>query len=69
MFIHRDLLKNDAVFYVPEVIKDLSSKEVLTTELVSGVTLDKLESFDQETRNVVSNLPKPTFNDQSGPFF
>ena len=50
----REFLKDDPIFYVPEVIKELSSKEVLTTELVSGVTLDKLETADQETRDMVS---------------
>ncbi len=54
--IYREYLKDDPVFYVPEVITDLSSREVLTTELVSGVTLDKLENANQETRNFVSEL-------------
>lgn len=54
--VFRKLLKDDPVFYVPEVIQELSSKEVLTSELVAGVTLDKLENVDQETRNMVSDL-------------
>ena len=49
----RSLLKGDAVFYVPEVIADLTTKEVLTSELVSGVTLDRLVTADQQTRNWV----------------
>lgn len=32
----RDLLSNSKGFYVPMVIDDISSKRVLTTELVSG---------------------------------
>lgn len=30
------------VFYVPEVIPELSSKQVLTTEWVNGVAIDKV---------------------------
>lgn len=30
------------VFYVPEVIPELSSRQVLTTEWVNGVTIDKV---------------------------
>ena len=51
--ISRSFLKDDPVFYVPEVIRDLSSKQVLTTELVSGVHLDKLDAHPQEIRNQV----------------
>ncbi|KAI0208138.1 Atypical kinase COQ8B, mitochondrial [Lamellibrachia satsuma] len=49
----RELMKDDPVFYVPEVIDSLSRKQVLTTELVSGVSLDKVVSMDQETRSWV----------------
>jgi len=38
---------------VPEVIWDLTTKHVLTTDLVHGETLDKMESSDQATRNLV----------------
>ena len=41
------------MFYVPEVIHDLTSKEVLTTELVSGMPLDSAMNLDQETKNFV----------------
>jgi aarF domain-containing kinase len=44
-------MKDDPVFYVPEVMWDLTRRHVLTTELVYGETLDKLENSDQETRN------------------
>ena len=50
---NRSLLKDDPVFYVPEVMWDLTTKNVLTTELVSGVSLDKLTDADQDTRNWV----------------
>ncbi|XP_064408797.1 atypical kinase COQ8B, mitochondrial [Latimeria chalumnae] len=49
----RALLKGDPFFYVPEVIEDLTTKRVLTMELVSGVPLDKCEELDQETRNEI----------------
>lgn len=48
-----EYFKDDAVFYVPEVIWDLTTKQVLTTELVSGEPLDKLVNSDQKTRNWV----------------
>ena len=38
---------------MPEVIWDLTTKHVLTTDLVHGETLDKMKSADQETRNLV----------------
>ena len=40
-------------FYVPEVIEDLTSKQVLTTELIEGTSLDKIENPDQDTINKV----------------
>jgi len=41
---------------VPEVIWDLTTKHVLTTDLVHGETLDKLESGDQTTRNLSAHF-------------
>ncbi|KAL1827266.1 hypothetical protein DCAR_0206419 [Daucus carota subsp. sativus] len=49
----RELLSNTEGCYVPMVIDDIRSKRVLTTELVSGVPIDKVASLDQETRNNV----------------
>lgn len=49
----RSLLKDDMAFYVPEVVWDLTTKEVLVTELVRGVSLDALENEDQELKNEV----------------
>ncbi|KAL9659713.1 hypothetical protein QQ045_024522 [Rhodiola kirilowii] len=40
-------------FYVPLVVDDLSSKKVLTTELVAGIPIDKVALLDQQTRNYV----------------
>lgn len=49
----RDLLSNAKEFYVPYVVDDISSKRVLTTELVSGIPIDKVARLSQETRNYV----------------
>lgn len=55
----RELLKDHPFFYVPEVIEELSSSHVLTTELVSGFPLDQAESLTQELKNEVQ-LKKQT---------
>lgn len=49
----RDLLSNMEGFYVPMVRDDISSKRVLTTELVPGIPIDKVARLTQETRNYV----------------
>ncbi|KAE9618874.1 putative cadmium-transporting ATPase [Lupinus albus] len=49
----RDLLGGKEGFYVPIVVDDISSKRVLTTELVYGITIDKVALLDQETRNYI----------------
>ncbi|KAJ0265134.1 Protein ABC transporter 1 [Hirschfeldia incana] len=49
----RDLLSDTPGFYVPRVVDELSSKKVLTTELISGVPIDKVALLDQETRDYV----------------
>ncbi|XP_021280028.1 protein ABC transporter 1, mitochondrial isoform X2 [Herrania umbratica] len=49
----RDLLSSREGFYVPLVVDDISSKRVLTTELVSGVPIDKVALLNQGTRNYV----------------
>ncbi|KAI8574873.1 hypothetical protein RHMOL_Rhmol01G0387100 [Rhododendron molle] len=49
----RDLLSNMEGFYVPMVRDDISSKRVLTTELVPGIPIDKVACLTQETRNYV----------------
>ncbi|MED6149210.1 mitochondrial chaperone [Stylosanthes scabra] len=47
----RDLLSGTEGFYVPKVFDEISSKKVLTTELVHGITIDKVALLDQKTRN------------------
>ncbi|GAB4853422.1 mitochondrial chaperone [Ancistrocladus abbreviatus] len=49
----RDMLSSTEGFYVPFVVEELSGKKVLTTELVSGIPIDKVAFLDQETRNYV----------------
>ncbi|XP_048841293.1 atypical kinase COQ8A, mitochondrial [Brienomyrus brachyistius] len=49
----RRLLKDHPFFYVPEVIDELSSRHVLTTELVPGFPLDKADSLSQDLKNEI----------------
>lgn len=53
---YRELLKDHPFFYVPNVVDELSSQHVLTTELVSGFPLDKADDLPQELKNEVSPL-------------
>ncbi|KAG9472499.1 atypical kinase COQ8B, mitochondrial [Eleutherodactylus coqui] len=50
----RSLLSDDPFFRVPQVIDDLTTKRVLTMQLLSGVPLDQCAEMDQETRNQIS---------------
>lgn len=49
----RELLKDDSSFYVPEVVDNLSTKRVLTTEFVDGSSLDKIADWDKSIINKV----------------
>ncbi|XP_059797359.1 atypical kinase COQ8A, mitochondrial-like [Balaenoptera ricei] len=49
----RELLKDHPFFYVPEIVDELCSPHVLTTELVSGFALDQAEGLSQEIRNEI----------------
>lgn len=49
----KELLKDHPFFYVPEVIGELSSSHVLTTELVAGFPLDQAEALTQELKNEI----------------
>lgn len=46
-------MKDHPFFYVPEVIEELCSSHVLTTELVPGFPLDQAESLTQELKEEV----------------
>ena len=52
-FSRREILKNDPIFVVPDVIPELSTNRVLTTEYIYGEPLDKALNYDQDTRNLV----------------
>ena len=52
-FHFRKLVQDMPEFYVPEVVNDLTSKRVLTTELISGTPLDKIENPAKDTINKV----------------
>lgn len=53
----KKLLASYPQFLIPTVYDDLCSSNVLTTELVYGTPIDKLENADQELRNgVCKNL-------------
>lgn len=49
----KELLKDHPFFYVPEVIDELSSQHVLTTELVPGFPLDQADTLSQELKNEI----------------
>ncbi|XP_029475956.1 atypical kinase COQ8B, mitochondrial isoform X1 [Rhinatrema bivittatum] len=49
----RRLLPDDPFFYVPKVIDDLTTRRVLTMELVSGVPLDHCVGLPQDIRNEI----------------
>lgn len=49
----RELLKHHPFFYVPEIVDELCSPHVLTTELITGFPLDQAEGLSQEVRNEI----------------
>lgn len=49
-----ELLKDSKEFAVPEVVKELCGKRVLTTEMMRGRPLTQAKRFGQEKRNQVS---------------
>lgn len=50
----RERLKDDEMYGVPRVIKELSGKRVITSELITGNPIDKVAELDQDERNFVS---------------
>lgn len=53
MLCFRELLKDDPSFYIPDNIDELTTSQVLTTEFVEGLPLDKCFQLDQDTKNWV----------------
>ena len=57
IFNNRELIgDNNEIFSVPKVIHALTSRRVLTSELVYGVPLDQLTDQDENIKNWVSKL-------------
>ncbi|KAK9509908.1 hypothetical protein O3M35_004799 [Rhynocoris fuscipes] len=52
----KKLLTSYPDYYVPDVIDDLSSKEVFTTELVHGIPVDKCIDLDEESKLRICKL-------------
>ncbi|KAK7066850.1 ABC1 [Halocaridina rubra] len=50
---YRELVKPYPEYYVPEVISNLSTKQIFTSELIEGIAVDKCVDLDQDTRNYV----------------
>ena len=50
----REVLAGYPEYYVPVVFPDLSSGQVLTSELITGLTIDKCAELDQRTRNFIA---------------
>lgn len=46
-------MKDDSDYLVPEVIDELTTHDVLTTEYVEGLPLDKCFEMEQEAKNKV----------------
>ena len=44
-------MKDDKHFHVPKVFEELSTDQVLVTEYIPGVPLDKCSDLSQETRD------------------
>ena len=51
-----ELLKNDPVFLVPKVYKNLTTKNILVNEFIEGEPFDKCDHLPQETKNYVISL-------------
>lgn len=47
----RELLRDDPVFVVPEVMTEASGKQVLTMEMLEGVTVTRIQDFTQSQRD------------------
>ena len=48
----RQILAKYPEYYVPDVVEELSTSQIFTSELIEGLTIDQCaDSLDQETRN------------------
>ncbi|XP_011639644.1 atypical kinase COQ8B, mitochondrial isoform X1 [Pogonomyrmex barbatus] len=53
---YRKLIMPYPDYYVPEVIDDLSTKQVFTTEMIEGIPVDKCADMDIKIRKRISEL-------------
>ena len=54
LYLSRGFLEHDPLLYVPALISDLTTKRVITTELVNGKPIDKVsDQISQDKRNEV----------------
>ncbi|XP_042239831.1 serine-rich adhesin for platelets-like isoform X2 [Homarus americanus] len=49
-----ELVETYSDYYVPEVISELCTPQIFTSELIAGIPVDKCVDMDQETRNFIS---------------
>ncbi|XP_064083884.1 LOW QUALITY PROTEIN: uncharacterized protein LOC135199655 [Macrobrachium nipponense] len=50
---YRQLIKPYPEFYVPEIVPELCTAQIFTSELIEGVPVDKCIDMDQDTRNYI----------------
>ncbi|XP_022901536.1 atypical kinase COQ8B, mitochondrial isoform X2 [Onthophagus taurus] len=50
----KDLLKPYPDYFVPDVIEDVSTKQVFTTEMLEGVPVDQCKDMSQEDRDFIA---------------
>ncbi len=53
IYCFRELLSDCPEYNVPRIIPELSTRRVLTSELIEGTPLDRCASLDQGARNHV----------------
>ncbi|XP_066981627.1 uro-adherence factor A [Macrobrachium rosenbergii] len=50
---YRQLIRPYPEFYVPEIVPELCTAQIFTSELIEGVPVDKCIDMDQDTRNYI----------------
>lgn len=51
----KELLKDDSFFNIPKVYKDYSTKLILCTDFIEGISVDELENAPQPIRDLVGS--------------
>uniref|UniRef100_A0A1B6ESG4 ABC1 atypical kinase-like domain-containing protein n=1 Tax=Cuerna arida TaxID=1464854 RepID=A0A1B6ESG4_9HEMI len=54
--IFQSLLKDYHDYYIPRIIDDLCTPQILTSELIEGVPVDKCQDMDEPTRKHICQL-------------